>query len=130
MERPFKIILIAILALISIQLIINLFVISPNLKNSLQKLEASQRELENARKLVMESKLRIDSIQTNVLKFNNYLITIQGQTEVLYQERALREAQFRTQRDSILRDIKQMKLKLDSVQLPELEIYDTNRPNQ
>jgi hypothetical protein len=126
MEKPYRIILIAILVLLGVQLIFNLFVISPNLKTSLQKMEAAQHQLDSARRLVHESRSRIDSIQVNILKFNNYLISIQSQTEVMYQERALREARFKNERDSIRTEMDRLTKKLEEVQLPDLEVYDTN----
>jgi hypothetical protein len=130
MEKTFKIILIAILAILIIQFMISFFTVSPGLRSSLRKLEASQKHLDSAILGARDAKARLDSIQTHLSKFSNYLITIQGQTEVLYKERELKDAKFKAQKDSILSIMAKLKIKVDSISLPELTVYDTRQPNQ
>lgn len=85
MERPFKIVLIAILALLSIQFIINLFFVSPGLRSSIRRLEETQRHLDSASREVRQARASVDSIQTGLQKFNNYILKLEAQIDLQHQ---------------------------------------------
>ena len=125
--RKLKLWLTLILAVVVIQLVLNLVIVSPRLKRSLDKLEQAQKSLDSARHDVRNSKMEIDSIRTNLAKFNNYVVAIQHTTELLSKERELRDAKFKSERDSILADIKALNISLDTLSLPPLKIYDTRQ---
>jgi hypothetical protein len=125
--RKLKLWLTIILAVAVIQLLVNFFLVSPRLRRSLDKLEQAERSLDSARQDVRSSKTEIDSIRTNLAKFNNYVVAIQHTTELLSKERELRDAKFKSERDSILADIKALNITLDTLTLPPLKIYDTRQ---
>ena len=125
--RKLKLWLSVILAVVVIQLLINFLMVSPRLKQSLDKLEQAEKSLDSARQDVRNSKTEIDSIRTNLMKFNNYVVAIQHTTELLAKERELRDAKFKSERDSILADIKALNITLDTLSLPPLKIYDTRQ---
>ena len=75
----------------------------------------------------MYSRKEIDSIRLNLMKFNNYVVSIQGRTEILFKEKALRDAKFKVDRDSILNDMKIIHNAIDTISLPPLKIYDTRQ---
>ncbi|MFZ6010499.1 MAG: hypothetical protein ACOYXT_09140 [Bacteroidota bacterium] len=127
MNRPLKFLLFAIIGLLALQFVISIFFVSPRLKASLQKLEEAQMDLDSARREVQFSRQRIDSIQLSLLKYNNYLLAIQGHVEVLYKDRELREVKFKASRDSILREMQQLRSKVDTIALPPLQLYDTRQ---
>jgi hypothetical protein len=102
--RKLKLWLTIILAVVVTQLLVNFFLVSPRLRQSLDKLEQAERSLDSARQDVRISKTEIDSIRTNLAKFNNYVVAIQHTTELLSKERELRDAKFKSERDSILAD--------------------------
>jgi len=124
MEKPVKLILTGILVLAVIQLALSFINPNPRLRESLEKLNDAEQNLNVALKEVETSRATIDSMQLNMLKFNNYLIAIQSQVGVLYQDRLLREAKFKNERDSIVAEVKRLKLQLDTINLPTLKIYD------
>lgn len=125
--RKLKLWLTIILAVVVIQLLINFFVVSPRLRQSLDKLDQAEKSLDSARQDVRNSKTEIDSIRTNLMKFNNYVVAIQHTTELLSKEKELRDAKFKSERDSILADIKTLNMTLDTLSLPPLKIYDTRQ---
>jgi hypothetical protein len=125
--RKLKLWLTIILAVVVTQLLVNFFLVSPRLRQSLDKLEQAERSLDSARQDVRSSKTEIDSIRTNLAKFNNYVVAIQHTTELLSKERELRDAKFKSERDSILADIKALNITLDTLSLPPLKIYDTRK---
>lgn len=127
MERPYKIVLIVILALLSIQLITNLFFVSPGLKNSIRKLEKTQRHLDSASREVGQARASVDSIQTELYKFNNYILKLEAQADLQHQERMLKEARFKNERDSIQAEISRLRTLADTIELPELTVYDSRK---
>jgi hypothetical protein len=116
-----------ILGVVIIQLLLNFFFVSPRLKKSLERLEEAQQNLDSVRNEVVYSRKEIDSIRLNLMKFNNYVVAIQGRTEILFKEKALRDAKFKVDRDSILNDMKIIHDAIDTISLPPLKIYDTRQ---
>jgi hypothetical protein len=116
-----------IVGIISIQLLVNVLFVSPRLKQSLERLEEAQQHLNSVRDEVQYSRKEIDSIRLNLMKFNNYVIAIQGRTEILFKEKAFRDAKFKTQRDSIQLEMKMLHESIDTISLPPLKIYDTRK---
>ncbi len=106
----------------------NIFRIEPGLKNALTKLNETEKHLDDARHELESNHRKLDSIQLSLLKFNNYLIAIQVQTQILYNEKAIREESFKQKKDSLLREVRRLKEKIDTLEIPELKLYDS-RPN-
>jgi hypothetical protein len=126
-NKNLKIWLAIIVGIISIQLLVNVLFVSPRLKQSLERLEEAQQHLNSVRDEVQYSRKEIDSIRLNLMKFNNYVIAIQGRTEILFKEKAFRDAKFKTQRDSIQLEMKMLHESIDTISLPPLKIYDTRK---
>jgi hypothetical protein len=116
-----------IMAVVIIQLLLNFIFISPRLQKALGKLEEAQQHLDSVRSEVQYSRKEIDSIRLNLMKFNNYVVAIQGRTEILLKEKDLREAKFKVDRDSILQEMKMIHESIDTISLPALKIYDTRQ---
>jgi hypothetical protein len=116
-----------IMAVVIIQLLFNFIFISPRLQKSLEKLEEARQHLDSVRFEVRYSRKEIDSIRLNLMKFNNYVVAIQGRTEILLKEKGLREAKFKVDRDSILLEMKIIHESIDTISLPALKIYDTRQ---
>ena len=129
-KNPTRLILLVILVVVVIQLLLNFLFVSPNLKHSLIKLNEAKASLDSARAEVKQSRKNIDSIRLNLMKFNNYVIAIQSTTEILYKDRALKEAKFKTERDSILNELKLLYQAIDTLDLPPLTVYDSRQPRQ
>ena len=129
-QKPTRLILIIILAVVMIQLLLNFIFVSPGLKRSIEKLNEAQASLDSARADVKQSRREIDSIRLNLMKFNNYVIAIQSKTEILFKDKALREAKFKAERDSILSELKTLYQTIDTLDLPPLKVYDTRQTRQ
>ena len=127
MSRKLKFLLAAIALLFLLQFVVNVFYVSPRLSNALEKLSDAKRELDSAQLELKKARSSVDSISLNVRKFSNYLISIQSHSEMLFKDRELREAKFKTQRDSILRDVDILRNKIDTISLPTLTIYDARK---
>lgn len=129
-KNPNKPFLVIILVVVLVQLLLNFVFVSPGLKRSLDKLNNAQASLDSARAEVKQSRKEIDSIRLNLMKFNNYVIAIQSKTEILYKDKALREAKFKVERDSILNELKLLYQTVDTLDLPPLKVYDSRQPRQ
>lgn len=127
MDQPLKMVLIIILALLSIQFIANLFFVSPGLKASLRRLEETQMHLDSATREVYQARASVDSIQVSLQKFNNYILKLEAHSAIQHQEKMLKEARFQAKRDSIQEEIKRLRVLTDTIQLPELTVYDSRK---
>jgi chromosome segregation ATPase len=110
-----------------IQFIVNVFYVSPKLADSLEKLSDAQRNLDSARTELHDAHRKLDSLSLSILKFGNYLTAIQSHTEILFQERELKDAKFKVHRDSILQQVEKLKAKIDTLTLPTLQVYDSKK---
>jgi peptidoglycan hydrolase CwlO-like protein len=127
MEKPLRIMLICILAIVSVQFVVSLFFVSPGLRSSVSRLEETQQHLDSASQEIHNAKGSVDSIQISLNKFNNYVLKLQAQIDLLHKERELKEAKFKVERDSIVAEINQLRMLADTIELPTLTVYDSRR---
>src|SRR6476620_3519249 len=98
MNRKITFLLAVAGVLFLIQFLVNVFYVSPRLSQSLDKLADAQQHLESARIELHDAHRKLDSLSLSVLKFGNYLTAIQSHTEILFQERELKDTKFKVHR--------------------------------
>jgi hypothetical protein len=126
-NKPLRIMLICILAVIGVHFILSLFFVSPGLRSSISRLEETQQRLDSASRDIHHAKGSIDSIQVNLNKFNNYVLKLQAQIDLLHKEHELKEAKFKAERDSITVEINKLRILADTIDLPTLTVYDPRK---
>jgi hypothetical protein len=126
-NRRITLLLAGVGILFLIQFVINVFYVSPRLADSIDKLSSAQQDLDSARTELHNAHRKLDSLSLSVLKFGNYLIAIQSHTELLFQERELKDVKFKVHRDSILQQVEKLKAKIDTLTLPTLQVYDSRK---
>jgi chromosome segregation ATPase len=127
MNRKITLLLAGAGVLFLIQFLVNVFYVSPRLSQSLDKLADAQQHFDSARIELHDAHRKLDSLSLSVLKFGNYLTAIQSHTEILFQERELKDAKFKVHRDSILQQVEKLKAKIDTLTLPTLQVYDSRK---
>jgi hypothetical protein len=126
MEKPVKIGLIVIIALLAAHFIVYLFHVGPAMK-SIRKMEEAQRHLDSANNQMRVASQSIDSLRTDLMKFGNYVVNIQAQSELNRKEREIKEARFKTNRDNIQQQIDSLRTLVDTLHLPVITVYDSRK---
>jgi hypothetical protein len=126
MEKPLKVALLVVIFLLAGQFIITIFTVSPAIK-SIRKLEETQLKLDSATNQIRDARERIDSLRTDLLKFGNYVVNIQAQSELNRKEREIKETRFKTNRDDIQQQIDSLRTLVDTLHLPVITVYDSRK---
>jgi hypothetical protein len=127
MDKSLKIILAVLAILILINLIVHFTGGNSNLKVVLQDIKRSQLRLDTALTELNRTREEIDSLQRDFLKFNNYILDIQGRVEIMDLERRVNDQRFRLKRDSIVTRIKELykEIEITGEDLPPVLEYDS-----
>jgi chromosome segregation ATPase len=127
MEKNLKTALLVVISLLAVNFIVTLFIVSPAIRSSIRKLEETKLELDSAKDEIRRARESVDSLQTNLLKFGNYVINIQAQAELNRKEREVKEGRYKTKRDSIQQQIDSLRTLADTIHLPIIEVYDSRK---
>jgi hypothetical protein len=127
MDRSLKIILAVLAILILINLVLHFTGGNSNLKVVLQDIKRSQLRLDTALTELNHAREEIDSLQRDFLKFNNYILDIQGRVEIMDLERRVNDQRFRMKRDSIVARLKELykEIEITGEDLPPVLEYDS-----
>jgi hypothetical protein len=127
MDKSIKIILVIVGILVLVNLGFNLFGVNSNIKDSLQRIHASQEKLDSAMEAIARSKAQLDSLQVHFSKFNSYVRDIQGRVEIMDLERRANDQRFRMKKDSINLRLKNLYKDIQTTgdDLPPVEEFDS-----
>ncbi len=126
-QKTTKAATIVVIALLLCQLLMQLFVFNPALKDAIETLDETQQHLENAKNEIHRARESVDSLKRDVLKFNNYVLRLQAEAELSRKEREIRDVRFKGKRDSIQMRIDSLRAFADTLHLPEIEVYDSRK---
>lgn len=119
MEKPFRLILFVLLAVVVINLVLNMSGRS-HINDVIKHLEKSQRNIDSAIGEIQTSRNRLDSIQVDLTKFKYYIKDIQQTVALMDLEKKLKEITDRNTLDSLR--LKRISLK------KSLEVNDSLPP--
>lgn len=119
MEKPFRLILFILLAVVVINLVLNMSGRS-HINAVIKNLEKSQRNIDSAISEIQTSRNRLDSIQVDLTKFKYYIKDIQQTVALMDLEKKLKENIDRNTLDSLR--LKRISLK------KSLEVNDSLPP--
>lgn len=127
MDKPLKIILIVLAAIVLVNLGFSLLGVNSNLKDSLQRIQESQQKLDNAMQQIARSKAQLDSLEKHFTKFNSYVHDIQGRVEIMDLEHRASDLKFRQKKDSINNRLKELYKEIETTgkDLPVVEEFDS-----
>jgi hypothetical protein len=126
MERPVKIILYIITAILVINLLISLFGNS-NIRSIRQDLEQAKRHSDSALNELRFSKAKLDSIRTDMVIFKAYIDRVETIVSLNDAEKRFREEKDSKKRDSLLIKIKEHREELAMDTVPEIHIVSIHR---
>jgi len=106
------------------------FVANSNLRAALKTLDGTKKKLDSATIEIAQSKIQVDSLQQNFVRFGAYLRDVQGRMERMDLEKRIGDLSFATKRDSIRVRLKELNKTVDLTgqDLPEVPIIETKKP--
>ncbi len=129
MEKLKDIALVVILVIGALALY-QVFVANSNLRAALKTLDGTKKKLDSATIEIAQSKIQVDSLQQNFVRFGAYLRDVQGRMERMDLEKRIGDQSFATKRDSIRVRLKELNKTVDLTgsDLPEVPIIETKKP--
>src|SRR5258707_4592191 len=125
-----KDIAIVVILLIGVLALYQVFVANSNLRAALKTLDGTKKKLDSAALEIRHSKIQVDSLQQNFIRFGAYIRDVQGRLERLDLEKRITDQSFVARRDSIrvrLRELNRI-VDLTGQDLPEVPITETKKP--
>lgn len=98
--------------------------LNSRLDDAIVKLESAQSRLDSSLTTLSATRTVIDSVRGNLAKFSAYLRDIQGRVEILDLNERSASTQFRAQKESILRRLRELYKDVETTgaELPEIPI--------
>ena len=106
------------------------FVANSNLRAALKTLDGTKKKLDSATIEIAQSKIQVDSLQQNFVRFGAYLRDVQGRMERMDLEKRIGDQSFAARRDSIRMRLKELNKTVDltGYDLPEVPVIETKKP--
>jgi len=119
-----------VILLISVLALYQVFVTNSNLRAALKTLDGTRKKLDSASLEIKYSKIQVDSLQQNFVRFGAYIRDVQGRLERLDLEKRITDQSFATKKDSIKVRLKELNkiVDLTGQDLPEVRIIETKKP--
>ncbi|MBI1768400.1 MAG: hypothetical protein HY015_08325 [Bacteroidetes bacterium] len=129
MEKLKDVAIIVILLIVVVALY-QVFVTNSNLRAALKTLDGTKKKLDSASIEIKYSKIQVDSLQQNFVRFGAYIHDVQGRLERLDLEKRISDQSFITKRDSIRVRLKELNKTVDLTgqDLPEVPVIETKKP--
>ena len=121
---------IVVILLIGVLALYQVFVANSNLRAALQTLDGTKKKLDSASFEITQSKIQVDSLQQNFVRFGAYLRDVQGRMERMDLEKRIGDQSFVAKRDSIRIRLKELNKTVDLTgqDLPEVPVIETKKP--
>lgn len=105
------------------------FVANSNLRAALKTLDGTKKRLDSASYEISQSKIQVDSLQRNFVKFGAYLRDVQGRIERMDLEKRISDQSFSVKRDTIRMRLKELNKMVDLTgqDLPEVPVVETKK---
>src|SRR6185369_11793821 len=104
---------IVVILLIGVLALYQVFVANSNLRAALQTLDGTKKKLDSASFEITQSKIQVDSLQQNFVRFGAYLRDVQGRMERMDLEKRIGDQSFVAKRDSIRIRLKELNKTVD-----------------
>ncbi len=119
-----------VILLIGVLALYQVFVTNSNLRAALKTLDGTKKKLDSASSEIRYSKIQVDSLQQNFVRFGAYLQDVQGRLERLDLEKRITDQSFASKKDSIKMRLKELNkiVDLTGQDLPEVLIIETKKP--
>jgi hypothetical protein len=98
--------------------------LNSRLNDAINKLESGQSRIDSSLATLTMTRSVIDSVRTDLARFSTYIRDIQGRVEILDLNERTANAQFRTQKESIVRRLKELYKDVEATgsELPEIPV--------
>ena len=125
-----KDIAIVVILVIGALALYQVFVANSNLRTALKTLDGTKKKLDSATIEIAQSKIQVDSLQQNFVRFGAYLRDVQGRIERMDLEKRIGDQSFAAKRDSIRIRLKELNKTVDLTgqDLPEVPVIETKKP--
>ena len=119
-----------VILLIGVLALYQVFVTNSNLRAALKTLDGTKKKLDSASLEIKSSKIQVDSLQQNFVRFGAYIHDVQGRLERLDLEKRITDQSFVSKKDSIRVRLKELNkiVDLTGQDLPEVRIIETKKP--
>lgn len=120
----------AVILVIGAVALYQVFVANSNLRAALKTLDGTKKKLDSASYEINRSKIQVDSLQQNFVRFSAYLRDVQRRTERMDLEKRISDQSFAVKRDSIRVRLKELNkiVDLTGQALPEVPVIETKKP--
>src|SRR5882724_6145421 len=99
--------------LIGVLALYQVFVTNSNLRAALKTLDGTKKKLDSASLEIAQSKIQVDSLQRNFVRFGAYLRDVQGRMERMDLEKRISDQSFAVKRDSVRTRLKELNKTVD-----------------
>ncbi|MEX1138110.1 MAG: hypothetical protein WEF53_02035 [Bacteroidota bacterium] len=98
--------------------------LNSRLNDAIDKLESAQNRIDSSLTTLSVARSVIDSVRTDLARFSSYIRDIQGRVEILDLNERAANTQFRTQKESIVRRLKELYKDVEATgsELPEIPV--------
>jgi chromosome segregation ATPase len=98
--------------------------LNSRLNDAIAKLETAQSRIDSSLTTLSAARTVIDSVRGDLARFSSYLRDIQGRVEILDLSERSANTQFRTQKESIVRRLRELYKDVETTgsELPEIPI--------
>ncbi len=98
--------------------------LNSRLNDAIDKLESAQSRIDSSLATLTVTRSVIDSVRTDLARFSTYIRDIQGRVEILDLNERTANTQFRTQKESIVRRLKELYRDVETTgsELPEIPV--------
>ena len=128
--QKLKDVAIVVILLIGALALYQVFVANSNLRAALKTLDGTKKKLDSASFEITQSKIQVDSLQQNFIRFGAYLRDVQGRMERMDLEKRISDQSFAVKKDSIRMRLKELNKTIDLTgqDLPEVPVIETKKP--
>ncbi|MEX2116660.1 MAG: hypothetical protein WEB37_07225 [Bacteroidota bacterium] len=98
--------------------------LNSRLNDAIGKLETAQSRIDSSLTTLTIARSVIDSVRTDLARFSTYIRDIQGRVEILDLNERAANTQFRTQKESIVRRLRELYKDVETTgsELPEIPV--------
>ncbi len=103
--------------------------LNSRLNDAISNLETAQSRIDSSLTTLSAARTAIDSVRGDLARFSSYLRDIQGRVEILDLSERSANAQFRVQKESIIRRLRELYQDVEATgaELPEIPIVRKGR---
>lgn len=98
--------------------------LNSRLNDAIVRLESAQSRIDSSLATLTMTQSIIDSVRTDLIRFGTYIRDIQGRVEILDLNERTANTQFRTQKESIVRRLRELYKDVETTgsELPEIPV--------